>query len=668
MRLFAEVINELNNLFLNWNSTNISQRIEMLSAVCEAILTAQAGEVVTVPLVPGGGKSAFIRALLTVLSRHFALMDPIAKRLGGIIVVVEKSAEGHELEQLCNRTAEKEVAVVIESANDYLLGTLELCPTGRAQSYEECPRRGCPDYADCPLMQAAGRTEETPILIMLHARYQRHLEDMFPFALWYDENEEEHHRTLLLVDELPNLFAEKTISVSALADAEAELDNIRPSYRKDILQTKLYILRNWHRLVRTPFFRLLKLCSGPSGIITSEQQASAGLDQKDLQVLLDALNTYADNTKAANIVQALLGEKSMYYSAGQTLEFFLPQLIHLDHSNQFATFIFSGTARLSPEITANPQITMLSNVLDETFERLTIKVQHGDAFNISRTAFAGAQRNIAAAIQWLHDILPEISQRHDKVLLVTYKKYAASLWAQLSKFRKLLVPYYSNGTEEPQATLPYYGGMDGSNLYQQATCVISLGLNRFEPRDYLSRTIALDFDDKLAPLFEKAAAKASPRLDQLPCVMDIQDITLARDLVQLIYRSALRRHGENQPIEVWLLQPPKGVIFHLVDEFPGCKVEEIPDFSDACKIAATSRKFYDGRATHAAILLKWLHDWDSGSVTPEQIRRETHLTPQQFKEAKKNPQVRKFFAESVYTSGSGINTLYFRIQKEKKSA
>lgn len=37
--------------------------------------------------------------------------------------------------------------------------------------------------------------------------------------------------------------------------------------------------------------------------------------------------------------------------------------------------------------------------------------------------------------------------------------------------------------------------MNGSNLYRESTCVICLGLNRFEPREYISRTLALDFDD-----------------------------------------------------------------------------------------------------------------------------------------------------------------------------
>ena len=51
-------------------------------------------------------------------------------------------------------------------------------------------------------------------------------------------------------------------------------------------------------------------------------------------------------------------------------------------------------------------------------------------------------------------------------------------------------------------------------------------------------------------------------LEQMPQVMDVQDATLADDLIQLIFRCALRRHGETQPITVWLFQPPNGVLHY----------------------------------------------------------------------------------------------------------
>ena len=75
----------------------------------------------------------------------------------------------------------------------------------------------------------------------------------------------------------------------------------------------------------------------------------------------------------------------------------------------------------------------------------------------------------------------------------------------------------------------------------------------------------------------------------------------------------------------------------------------------------TTGRQYKGEATHAAVLLKWLtSQWDGRKITPKEIRESTGLTPTQFKEAKKNADVKTFFASCVETGGSGSNTSYRR--------
>ena len=166
MRLLPEVKDELRHYFSIYNTTYVSEQVNLLSAISSHILQATAGTVAAVQLVPGGGKSTVIRALLTVFSRRLRNMDdPISKRIGGVIVVVEKSAEAHFLEVLCNRAAGREIAVVIEAPNDYNLSQ-GWCLNGQAHTFEECPRRKCPDYTVCPLAKAKERTQETPILIL----------------------------------------------------------------------------------------------------------------------------------------------------------------------------------------------------------------------------------------------------------------------------------------------------------------------------------------------------------------------------------------------------------------------------------------------------------------------------------------------------------------------
>ena len=207
--------------------------------------------------------------------------------------------------------------------------------------------------------------------------------------------------------------------------------------------------------------------------------------------------------------------------------------------------------------------------------------------------------------------------------------------------------------------IPYFGGLNGSNLYQEATCVVCVGLNRFEPMEYLSRTLALDPAGETAQEMAAAAEEGrTVRSDKLPSVRAMEAVTLARDLVQLVFRSALRKHGEQTPIEFWLLHPPDVVLEHLRQYFGDCQVEVIPELPEACRCLAAASRRYNSEETHAAKLLRWLESNRRPEFTPEDIREGTHLTPEQFKEAKKHPEVRKYFAGYIETSGSGRNTVY----------
>ena len=482
MRLYDDVRRALNNYFVISGITFVSHQLAALGAVAESILSATTGTVTAVPLVPGGGKSTLIRALLSVFAPLFATMDaPIAQKLGGVIVVVEKSCEAHELEELCTSTAGQRVAVVIESPNDFNLRNG--CPNGTATRFAECLRRQCPDYTSCP-------TEETPILIMLHARYQRHMEDMSPFCTWY-EGEKSFRRSMLLVDELPGMFADNALSLPTLNEAETEIDQLRASYRAEQRTAKQDILYYWSKEVRTPFFKLSRSLHTRSGLVTGAMMAEAGFQQNGLEQLRGKLVEYAEGSRAEALVSALLSGPSLYHSTDQTFTLFLPRLKKFDTQSQLATFLFSGTAELSPEVTNNPQVTVMHNAaFEEAYARLQIFAQQGEGFSALKTSLSNG-RNRDGILAWLHSVLPSLAERHRKLLVVTHQSISEWLWAQLSEYQDHLIPYIDN-ENRPTAKLPYFGGLNGSNLYQEATCVVCVGLNRFEPKEYLSRTLALD--------------------------------------------------------------------------------------------------------------------------------------------------------------------------------
>lgn len=226
----------------------------------------------------------------------------------------------------------------------------------------------------------------------------------------------------------------------------------------------------------------------------------------------------------------------------------------------------------------------------------------------------------------------------------------------LSNFHDILIPY-TGSDGEPQDKLPYFGGMNGSNLYRESSCIICLGLNRFEPAAYINQALALDAGQSIL----QQVQEGNVSLSKLSQVVEMQNLTLARDLVQLVFRSALRNHGEPQPIDLYLLEPPDDVSLLLMEYFQDCDLREYPTLPEQADQAAAMAKTYHGQQTSAGKVLQVLVNWD-GSVplTPEDIRRQTGLTKEQYKEAKKNRDVKSYFAKHFETKGSGINTVYYK--------
>lgn len=671
MKLYPRVLEKLDHYFSMRGLTYLSGQRELLAKAIETVLQASPGTVTAIPFQPGLGKSTLIRALLEVFSNEFRENTPIAQNIGGVIVVVEKTAEADELEELCNGPRNRPpVARAISAPNDYNLAQGK-CLNGTATAYEECPGRNCPNYADCPLAQSAGQTHDTPILIMLHARYQRHMEDMTPFLTW-ENDDGEHTRTLLLVDELPSMIEDNALNLEVLNKIESELARFKPSYQLQFWKEKSTVLYEWNATMRSPYFQLSKTvrrCRGVYGLVSCRELEEAGFMPKKLENLTALLAEYLGTMEHPSIrlADVLRKMESAYYAVGQDFSLFVPRLRKICGAEQPATFLFSGTASLSPELSRNPDIKCFPDKNLESFGRLHINIQRGDLFNSSKSGLA-KQQNRAALVSWVHYILPQIAQNHKKILVVTYKGYAEALWSSLHDFHELLIPYIGSDGQ-PQPLLPYFGGLNGSNLYRESTCVICAGLNRFEPRDYISRTLALDFNgayrDEINISLEVSEGKC--RLDSFPSVMDMQDITLARDIVQLVFRSALRNHGETQPIELWILQPPNGVIQHLKNYFIDCQIREHTELPESCRTAAVISREYMGKQSHAGKLLSFLMAWDGKiSLTPKQIRAATGLSPEQFKEAKKHPEVQNYFKIHIRTFGSGKNTIYSKIQPDSE--
>lgn len=657
-RLHGKVMKALDHYFLTRGSTYLSGQRDALSDIVRAVLDDGQTGMFAIPLVPGGGKSTLLRALLTVFAEVFRDMsDPIAKRLGGVIVVVEKASEGDELQQLCNcglEPGEPPVARLISAVNDYNLKKGR-CLTGEARTYAECPRHACREAANCPLLHTMAGLGETPILLLLHARLAEHLPDLTSFATWCETDGTEHHRTLLLIDEAPELVRQDVISTASLNEAEEELLSMRASYTWEDRCIKQRVLDSFDHALRIPFSRLQRCERSKnrrSAVLTGSELEWAGFKHDDLAELLTRLEEYQAqrSSKAGKLATALLADNGKFSCFGKNFELASPSLHTIRADTPLRTFIFSGTAQLIPQLTDNPNVTLLDTNFQESYARLTIHVQRDSVLKTSRTGLqtTGA---LEALVLWLQVLLPELAQTHGRVLLVSYKRMARRVWELLGEECQQLV-FTAVIPESGEACLPYFGGVAGSNAYRDATAVVCLGLPRLEPGDYLRRALAIDPDGSHA----EELSHATEALERQPCALKMQDIHLAHELVQMVFRSRLRCHGDKAPIELWLTQPPDAVLALLHDYFGDCRFEKHNALPAECHSKLHTSKQRNGIQTNAARLYEALLAIPEGSeTTPAQLREQTSLTQDQYKEAMRAASVRELFRTGFTTFGSGKN-------------
>ena len=656
--LTGQVMDELDEYFSTRGLTYLSGQRELLRDTVRLMLGEAEKPVTTIPLLPGMGKSTLVRALVKVLTREFVRMSDYAKSLGGVILVVEKTAEAYELRDLIQENApNRDLVRVLESPNDFNIAHGG-CQRSDVQTRAECPGKDCPQAAECRLLHATDKANQTPFLVFMHARYdQYYIENLSALREWSSGEETIYTRKLLIVDEAPNLMKVSKLSTSVIAACEGMISTHEPSYNLSWDKQKQTLLSTLNYSLRIPFQKLLrqyKANGSRIAVTTSDDFNAAAFDWSKLDPFCDQLEHYA-GPRSDEIIEtvSVLSKQPAAYQIGQEHELTVPHCRPFDIRDDLRTFILSGSAFLSPELYENPEVDIPSADVQESYQRLTIHVQRSDTrFSVSKTAMANkTTRNVLTV--WLKNKLSGMAGH--QVLVVTYKGYAKELWDALSEFHDRLIPLQADDNSGPKESLLYFGGMNGSNRYNEADCVICAGLGRFDSEEYFNRALAFDFDGSAWGEFEQACLDPSFRnTDDLACVQKMRNLTMARDLVQLVFRSTLRNHGGKEPVSLWLIQPPEEVVMHVRESFRDCQHDEISELPFECLSELAAGRTFQGKPTHASKLLKWLADWDGSPILIAEVQGQLGMKPGQWKEARKNAAVKEAF-KHIETDGSGKN-------------
>ncbi len=141
----------------------------------------------------------------------------------------------------------------------------------------------------------------------------------------------------------------------------------------------------------------------------------------------------------------------------------------------------------------------------------------------------------------------------------------------------------------------------------------------------------------------------------------MMDSVLASDLIQLIFRSRLRNHNSDEPVEVLLFNTPDTVVDKLMEYFTGCVVTDITCTPIKCLLEATTNRTVKDKPTHAARLLQELQKWDGKKIAISELMARCELTQSQWKEARKNATVKKFIQQSIQVTRKGKYTYWEKV-------
>lgn len=179
-------------------------------------------------------------------------------------------------------------------------------------------------------------------------------------------------------------------------------------------------------------------------------------------------------------------------------------------------------------------------------------------------------------------------------------------------------------------------------------------------------------------IFTFSKSAAGNKLNQSGCLvgtahclrkMRTQNILLANDLVQAIFRTDMRNHSSETHVDVWLLQPPDDVVRYVQAAFPGCWIEHISVVPPKVILAVADEQTYNGKEPHFVPLLKALYSLPTGTVIkPQELYDRANLTLAHFKEAKRNKFVQAFFRDHVQMEGRGVNTTYLIVSSKNAAS
>ena len=635
------------------------------------IFAADGPGIQVIPARAGFGKSTWIRAFLLALSELWVTGDPLAEALGGVILVNQKVEDLNECVDTLREAfpaSSEELVIALQSltASGKQHG---FCPNPDADGYEDCDKLACPYRAQCPL---AGLEEKAPrayILGLTQARFYRVQRDGALDSLLYREVQEGVvARRFVIFDEKPELSQicelnklrvncvsdafEKLVAASRLRDdtacgLQASLD-IHISRRVQELRLATRIKRP----ECTPVNELAGLCTLADRPSDREDylRFRASLERRPNLMtpeLKDCLTVMDQLYQGTPVLFCKIGGFTLYAIRDRMAELQDRQIL-----------IFDATAPVDGDYQQRQDLQWMPSSPPANMGIVTFHLFRHERLNVSKNALKSPK--VREAMCRLADEI--IEHYPGQTFLCSYQQYARFIAENLQENTRVQVKMMPDKSPD---CVPYFGGTNGSNAFNDCTNVILLGYPRLEPKTYLARTYAAQgeaFRLGLEWVAEAERRKEHPwknGLRDVPQITEYECRHLAARLEQEIYRCALRNPDCGIDIHVFLFHPPARVWELLRQRFAGCNVEEHTDLPDCVAAVRDRAGTYGGQPTAYAKLAKFLEAWDGAEVKVSDLKKRLGITDSAWKELIKNDKARALLEKyGVERQGRGANTIY----------
>ena len=625
-----------------------------------------------IPARAGFGKSTWIKAFLLALGELWVTGDPLAEALGGVILVNQKVEDLNECVDTLEATFPSGTSGLVVALQSLTASGKKrgFCPNPDVGGYEGCDRLRCPYAAECPLKELETQAPHAYILGLTQARfYGMRRDGTLDSLLLRETGAGMVPRRFVIFDEKPELteicgLDTKKINSASTALEKLVADNRLRDGKACNLQTGLNFqvsrrvqgLRRATRIERAGYLsrdELAGFCSLADQADAKDEylQFRASLESRpDLisRELQDCLSVLDQLYQGPPVLFCKSGGFTLYAIRDGMAELQDRQIL-----------IFDATAPVDGDYQQRQDLQWMPSSPPANMGMVTFHLFRNERLNVSKNALKSPKVREAMC-----RLVDEITARYPgKTFLCSYQQYARFIAENLQENTRAQIKMMPDKSPE---CVPYFGGTNGSNAFNDCTNVILLGYPRLEPKTYLARAYATqgkNFRLELERVAEAERWKDRPWKDGLRCLPQVSEYEcrhLAARLEQEIYRCALRNPDCESDIHVFLFCPPERVWELLHQRFWGCKVEEYEDLPDCVEAVRARAGIYGGHPTAYAKLAEFLEAWDGVEVKVSALKKRLGITDSAWKELIKGEKAKALLARhGVERRGRGPNAVYY---------